>query len=48
MLIPVLYGSRSVIWKEKERSMIKGLQVDNLRRLLGVRRMDIKLNEEKG
>ena len=29
-----------MLWKEKERSRIKVVQMDNLRRLLGIRRMD--------
>ena len=29
-----------MIWKEKERSRIKTVQMDNLRGLLGVRRVD--------
>ena len=28
-----------MIWKEKERSTIKGVQMDNLRGLLDIRRM---------
>ena len=35
-----LYGSETVIWKEKERSRIRTVQMDNLRCLLGIRRMD--------
>ena len=41
MLIPVLiYGSETVIWKEKERYRLRTVQIDNLRGLLGIRRMD--------
>ena len=37
---PVLmYGSETMLWKEK-RSRMKTVQMDNLRRLLGIRRMD--------
>ena len=40
-LVPFLmYGSEMVLWKEKERSRIKAVQMDNLRGLLGVSRMD--------
>ena len=35
LLIPVLtYGSETMLWKEKERSMIKAVQMDNLRGLI--------------
>ena len=38
--MPVLtYGSSTIIWKEKERSRIKAVQMDNLRGLLGIRKM---------
>ena len=40
LLVPVLtYGSETMIWRE-ERSRIKAVQIDNLRGLLGIRRMD--------
>ena len=40
LLVPVLmYGSETMLWKE-ERSRIKAVQMDNLRGLLGIRRMD--------
>ena len=39
--MPVLtYGSEIVIWRKKERSRIRAVQMDNLRGLLGIRRMD--------
>ena len=39
--MPVLtYGSEPVIWREKERSRIGDVQMDNLRGPLGIRRMD--------
>ena len=39
--MPVLtYGSETMIWREKERSRIKAVQMDNLRGLMGIRRMD--------
>ena len=40
LLVPVLtYGSETMICKE-ERSRIRAVQMDNLKDLLGVRRMD--------
>ena len=45
LLVPVLmYGSKTKLWKEKERSRIRVVQTDNLRGLLGIRRMDRVLN----
>ena len=39
--MPVLiYGSETMLWKEKERSRVRALQVDNLSEFLGIRRMD--------
>ena len=41
LLVPVLtYGSETMIWREKERSRIRAVQMNNLRGLLGIRRMD--------
>ena len=40
LLVPVLmYGSEAMIWRD-ERSRVGAVQMDNLRRLLGVGRMD--------
>ena len=40
LLVPVLmYDSETMLWKE-ERSRIRVVQMDNLRGLLGIRRMD--------
>ena len=40
LFVPVLtYGSETMLWKEKERSRIRAVQMDNLRGLLGVRRI---------
>ena len=40
VLVPILmYGSEIMLWKE-ERSRIRAVQMDNLRGLLGTRRMD--------
>ena len=45
LLVPVLmYGREPMLWKEKERSKIRAVQMDNLRGLLGIRRMDRGLN----
>ena len=35
-----MYGSEAIIWKEKERSRIRAIQMENLRGLLGTKRMD--------
>ena len=41
LFVPVLmYSSESMIWREKKRSRIWAVQVDNLIGLLGIRRMD--------
>ena len=41
LLVPVLmYGSETMLFKEKERSRIRAIQMDNLRELIGIRRMD--------
>ena len=41
LLVPVLmYDSETMLWKEKERSRVRAVQMDNLRGLLGIRRMD--------
>ena len=41
LLVPVLtYDSKKMIRRENERSWIKAVQMDNLRGLLGIRRMD--------
>ena len=41
LLVPVVtYGSETILWKEKDRSRIKAVQMNNLRGLLGIRRMD--------
>ena len=41
LLVPVLmYGSETMLWREKERSRVMAVQMDNLRGLLGIKRMD--------
>ena len=40
LLVPVLlYDSETMLWKEKERSRLRAVQMDNLRGLLGIRRV---------
>ena len=39
LLMPLLmYGSKKMLWKEKSR--IRAVQMENLRGLLGIRKMD--------
>ena len=41
LLVPILtYGGKTMIWREKERSKIRVVLMDNLRGLLGIRRMN--------
>ena len=41
LLVPVLmYGNESMLWKEKERTKIRDVQIDYFRGLLDIRRMD--------
>ena len=41
LLMPVLmYGNETMIWKEEERSRIRLVQMDKIRSLLDIRRMD--------
>ena len=41
LLVPVLMnGSEIMLWKENERSRFRAVQMDNLRLLLGIRRVD--------
>ena len=45
LLVPVLmFGSETMMWREKERSRIWFVQMGNLRCLLGIRRVDKVLN----
>ena len=47
LLMPVLMcGSETMIWREK-RSKIRAVQVDNLRGLMGIKRMDKVPNSQK-
>ena len=36
----VTYGSETLVWKEREKSRIRAVQIDNLRGFLGITRMD--------
>ena len=41
LIVPVLtYGSETMLWKEKKRPRIRAAQMDNLRGLLGIKRMN--------
>ena len=41
LLVPVLmFASEIMLWREKERSRMRAVQMDNFRGLLGIRRMD--------
>ena len=47
LLVPLLtYGSETMLWKENKRSRIRAVQMDNLRGLLYIRRMDRVQNAE--
>ena len=47
LLAPVLmYGGEKMLWKEKVRSRIRDLQMESLRGLLGIRRMDRVLSAQ--
>ena len=39
-MLVLMYSSETMIWKEKEKYRIRSVQMDNLRRLLNIRRMD--------
>ena len=36
----IMYGSQTIIWKEKEKSRTRAVQMHNFRGLSGIRRMD--------
>ena len=41
LLVPSLtYGSEKMVWREMEKSRIRVVQMNNVRGLLGIRRMD--------
>ena len=35
-----MYSSETMLWREKERSRVRAVQMDSLRGLMGIRRMD--------
>ena len=40
MVAVIIYDSETMVWREKERSRIGAVQMNSLRSLLGIRRMD--------
>ena len=42
----LMYSIETMIWKEKERSRIRWMQMNNIRDLLGIRREDKVSNEQ--
>ena len=47
--MPILkYGSETMLWREKERSRVRAVQMGNLRGLLGIRKMDIPECTDEG
>ena len=44
LLVPVIYGSETMLWKDKERSRVRCVQMNNLRGFLDIRRMDGVIN----
>ena len=40
LMLVLKYCSQTMIWKEKERCRIKAVQMDNLRGLVGIRRLE--------
>ena len=49
LLVPILmYASETMLWKEKERFMIRAVQMNNLRGLLVIRMIDSPPNAQIG
>ena len=46
LMTALMYSNKIMIWREKERSRIRAVQMDNLRGLLGIRRIDKVLNAQ--
>ena len=46
LVLVLMYGSETMLWKEKERSRIMVVHMDNFRGLLGIRRMNRVLNAQ--
>ena len=44
LFLVLMYRSETILGKEKERSRTRVVQMDNIRGLLGIRRMDRVLN----
>ena len=40
LLAVVMYVSETILWKEKERAIVRAVQMNNLKGLLGIRKMD--------
>ena len=40
LIPPLMYGSETMLWKEREKSRIRALRMNNLRGLLGIKRMN--------
>ena len=40
LVFGLMYGSETMLWKEKEIFRIRAVQMENLRRLLGITRTD--------
>ena len=40
LLLFLIYGNETMLWKEEERSRIRAVHIDNLRSLLGNKRME--------
>ena len=47
LLMPfLLYGNETMIWREKDRSRIRAVQIDNLRSLIEYRMYKLEIYEE--
>ena len=40
LVVILMYGIETMLWREKKRSRVRTVQMDNLRGLLGIRIMD--------
>ena len=46
LFLPLLmYDSETIIWRKKERSRFRAVQMDNLRGLLGIMRVDARIRD---
>ena len=48
LVLVLTYDSERMLWKEKEKSRIRAVQMDSLRGLIGIRRMDNPKCTDKG